>query len=144
MQAFSNIFEQFFSVQFVKFLSAILIAWKIARKRSFLFMQEYAEKFYKSKAWQKTRKAYLKSVGGLCETCLAKGIITPAVIVHHKIHISPENINNPNITLSFNNLEALCRDCHALEHPEIYRLKSKRYRVDEYGRVIQSKDTPLS
>ena len=37
-------------------------------------------------------------------------------IVHHKEHLTPENINTPEIALGENNLELLCRDCHALAH----------------------------
>lgn len=67
----------------------------------------------------------------MCEVCLAKGIYKPGVIVHHKIHLTPELIAQPEITLSFDNLQLLCRDCHALAHrPE------KRYKCDELGRII--------
>ena len=94
-------------------------------------MQEYAERFYKSKAWQACRLAYAKQVGGLCECCLKNGIYTPGVIVHHKVHINPENIEVPEITMNFDNLELLCRDCHAAQHGK----KQKRYKVDDLGRV---------
>lgn len=96
-------------------------------------MKEYAKAFYKSTAWEQTRRAYLKSVGGLCERCLKKGLIVPAVIVHHKIHITPENIGDMSIILSWDNLEALCQACHNAEHfGERYE---RRYKVDELGRV---------
>lgn len=52
--------------------------------------------------------------------------------MHHKIHITPDNINDPNITLDWNNLQLVCRDCHA----EIHAGTDKRYAVDEWGRVI--------
>mgnify|MGYP002623827444 CR=1 FL=1 len=94
-------------------------------------MKKYAERFYKSKQWQDARATYLAMVGGLCERCAKKGKIVPAEIVHHKIYISPGNINDPSITLDFKNFEALCRDCHAEEHFG----SSVRYRVDEFGRV---------
>lgn len=92
-------------------------------------------KFYKTKRWQQTRNAYLRSVGGLCENCLKKGIYKPAEIVHHKIHLDDVKLHNPEIALSWDNLEALCRLCHAEEHEEIYE-SSRPYKVDEYGRVI--------
>lgn len=95
-------------------------------------MKEYAEKFYKSKAWQACRIAYAKSVGGLCEQCLKNGRYNPGVIVHHKIHITPDNIECPEITMDFRNLELLCRDCHAEQHTG----RVKRYKVDDMGRVI--------
>ena len=95
-------------------------------------MKEYAERLYKSKAWQHTRAAYISKVGGLCERCLAKGLINAGEIVHHKVYISPDNVNDPSVTLNFDNLELLCRDCHAQEHIAV----EKRYKIDEYGRVI--------
>lgn len=95
-------------------------------------MQEFAEKFYFSTGWRKTRKAYLSSVGGLCERCLKKGLYHPAVIVHHKVYITPDNINDPNVTLNWNNLEAVCRECHELEHAG----NGKRYKVNEDGTVV--------
>lgn len=95
-------------------------------------MKEFAKRFYKSKAWQSTRLAYLKSVGGLCERCLKKGLYVPAEIVHHKIYIDEQTINDPSVTLSWSNLEAVCRNCHEDEH----YTGTKRYKVDEFGRVI--------
>ncbi len=94
-------------------------------------MQEYAERFYSSVAWKNCRKVYRKSVGGLCEECLKQGRYTPGVIVHHKVHITPENVECPEITLNFENLELLCRDCHAVQHNKNLR----RYKVDEFGNV---------
>lgn len=95
-------------------------------------MKDYAKAFYFSPAWINTRRAYKKSVGGLCERCLAKGLYIPGDIVHHKIHITPDNINDTDITLNWNNLELVCRDCHA----DIHRKIEKRYRVDEFGKVF--------
>ena len=94
-------------------------------------MKPYAEKFYKSQSWKNTRAAYMKSVGGLCERCKKAGLISAGEIVHHKIPITPENINNPDITLNHGNLELLCRQCHYLMHNG----SKKRYVVDELGRV---------
>ena len=78
--------------------------------------EEFARPFYGSKAWKKCRSSYKHYRMGLCERCLARGEINPGVIVHHKIHLTPENIYNRDITLSWDNLELLCRDCHDLEH----------------------------
>lgn len=95
-------------------------------------MQDYAEKFYKSKRWQKTRAAYISYRQGLCERCLARGQYSSGEIVHHKIHITPENINDPNVALSFDNLQLVCRACHA----ELHSAKEgARFTLDEQGRV---------
>ena len=73
--------------------------------------KEYAKALYNSASWVKTRKAYFDYKHGLCERCNR-----PGKIVHHKIHITPRNINNPEITLCFDNLELLCRECHEKHH----------------------------
>ena len=94
--------------------------------------QNFAKQFYGSVAWQETRRAYKKSVGGLCERCLKKGLYNPAAIVHHKIYITPENLRDPHVALDWNNLEALCRECHEAEHQG----EGKRYRILEDGTVV--------
>ena len=76
----------------------------------------FARKFYSSKAWQDCRNEYAKRKHYLCEDCLRKGIYKPGVIVHHKIEIDPITIEKPEIALSFDNLELLCRECHARRH----------------------------
>ena len=79
-------------------------------------MKEYARKFYSSKAWQRTRAAYAKSKRNLCEVCLDKGLYKPCEIVHHKVELTPDNIDNPDVTLNWNNLQCLCREHHAEVH----------------------------
>lgn len=70
-------------------------------------------KFYNSQTWKRTRKAYGDSKQWLCERCLKHGQITKGIIVHHKIKLNENNIKNYNISLSFDNLELVCRACHA-------------------------------
>jgi len=94
-------------------------------------MKPYAEKFYKGTNWQQCREAYAKSKGYLCEACLKQGIFKPGEIVHHKVHLNPKTILDPKIALSWDNLELLCRECHAQKHG-----KTKRYKVDSLGRVV--------
>ena len=89
------------------------------------------EWFYNTQAWQDCRDAYKKSVGGICERCYKRGQIVPGEIVHHKKHLTPTNVYDASIALSWDNLELLCRDCHGNEH----RKNKKRYKVDELGHV---------
>lgn len=96
-------------------------------------MREFAADFYSSQAWKDCRKAYAKSVGNLCEVCLSKGLYNAGEIVHHKVHLTPANIGDPNVTLSFNNLQLVCRDCHAAIHGD--KAASRRFTVDAAGRV---------
>jgi hypothetical protein len=53
------------------------------------------------------------------------------VIVHHKIHLTPANIHDPAVALSFSNLEALCRFHHGTAHGA-----GRRYRVGPNGEII--------
>lgn len=59
----------------------------------------YAKSFYNSTKWKKCRAAYIASVYG-------------GYIVDHIIEITPENIDDANITLNHDNLQFLCLDCH--------------------------------
>ena len=94
-------------------------------------MKPWAEAFYKSKAWKDCREAYARSRSGLCEKCLKEGRYTPGDIVHHKIQLDPVKILDPSISLNWDNLELLCRKHHAEAHGS-----AKRYKVDDFGRVI--------
>ena len=93
--------------------------------------------FYHSAAWKNTRRNYKQSVGGLCERCLAKGMIVPADIVHHKIPLTDENVNDLSISLSWDNLQALCRQCHAEVHDDMYAERTgRRYKIDRNGHIV--------
>lgn len=74
--------------------------------------KEWAKSFYKSKAWERCRDSYIADRtlmdGGLCEVC-RKNL---GYIVHHKVHLTPANIDNPDITLKHSNLSFECKECH--------------------------------
>ena len=99
--------------------------------------REFAKAFYNSKEWQATRDLYIKSVDGLCENCLKKNIYRPGKVVHHIVHLSPANINNPDITLNPKNFMLVCQDCHAELHADGPEL---RYCFDEDGNVLPVKE----
>lgn len=99
--------------------------------------QEFARAFYNSRLWIRAREQYIKSVDGLCEDCLAKGIYKPGKIVHHVINLTPENINNPEIALSFDNLRYVCKDCHEAEHS---KPTQSRYVFDKSGNLILTEE----
>lgn len=91
--------------------------------------QSFAYEFYKSWAWIRCARAYKADRAGLCERCLSKGLYTPGDEVHHKIKLTPDNIDDPEIALNWDNLELLCKDCHTEEH------RTRRWRADEDGHV---------
>lgn len=93
--------------------------------------ESFAKPFYLSQEWRRAREACLKKAGYLCERCLKKGLITPAQIVHHRIHLTPENIKDSKIRSGLDNLEALCFSCHEREHKSRHR-----YMVDAEGHIV--------
>ena len=92
-------------------------------------MKEWAREFYLSADWEKTRAAYLIAQDFICERCGE-----PAKIVHHTCWLNRRNIHDRSITLIWDNLEALCQDCHNKEHHK--RQPSLRYGFDADGRLI--------
>ena len=103
-------------------------------------MRSIDRSFYNSDAWHRCKETYLKSVNGLCERCLAKGYIIPARIVHHKEYLTEETIGDPKIMYGFDNLEALCLECHNAEH---FGSKGKKKRWKFLEGELVTMDSPL-
>ena len=95
-------------------------------------MKDWQLWLYPTKQWAACRDAYARSKGLLCELCLLEGKTTAGEIVHHKIHVNASNVDDPNITLNWDNLQLLCREHHAQVHKRV----PTRYKIDEMGRVI--------
>lgn len=113
-------------------------------ERMIQMAKDFAKSFYASRAWQKCRRAYIESRinidGGLCEKCRT----LPGYIVHHKIPLSPENINNPEITLNFDNLAFDCKECHDREEVHCFvRKDGLLVYFDENGDVLDKIHSPL-
>lgn len=77
-------------------------------------MQPWAERFYCSRAWKRCRRSYISSRinidGGRCEICG----FSQGYIVHHKVLLTPTNIDDPVVSLNHDNLQYVCKDCHDL------------------------------
>lgn len=107
--------------------------------------RDYSRPFYNSKKWKDTRDAYFNSQYGICELCGK-----PGEEVHHKIFLNPQNINDPYITLGWDNLQLLCRSCHNDIHEkayEMYRQKANKTKAtmnglqfNENGELVESKN----
>ena len=78
--------------------------------------REFSANFYHSPEWRQCRDAFIMSRNGLCERCLSQGRLVKGTQVHHKTYLTPSNINDPDITVNWDNLELLCDECHAKEH----------------------------
>lgn len=108
--------------------------------------RELLNEFYHSKQWRKVREIALKRDNYLCCRCSK-----PGDHVHHKIRLSPENVNDPAIALNLNNLETLCHSCHDQEHAGEHgrgRMKQENlppyeYEFDKNGYLVPKKQPPL-
>ncbi|MDR2531471.1 MAG: HNH endonuclease [Oscillospiraceae bacterium] len=75
-------------------------------------MREWAAHIYKSKQWRYEVRPYIiDRDNGLCVRCGE-----PGNIVHHIIHLTPLNVNDPLIAFGEGNLELTCSKCHGSEH----------------------------
>ena len=93
-------------------------------------MMDYAKSFYNGKAWRSTQAAYMTSQSYVCERCG-----NAARIVHHIKHLTPQNIGDPAIALGWDNLEALCIECHNIEHMTRVAI-AEGLRFDGHGNVL--------
>lgn len=90
--------------------------------------REFSKKFYDSKQWENVRTYCLMRDKYKCVRC--GGVKN--LEVHHKVWLTPENINDADVTLNEKNLETLCRNCHKEEH------RPKGQTFDENGFLIDS------
>jgi hypothetical protein len=95
--------------------------------------REFARSFYDSTAWRKCRKSYISQRqgldGGLCEHCKQE----LGYIVDHIEELTPENINDPYITLCHDNLQYLCLPCHNTK--TFGKKEEQRYIFDSNGMI---------
>lgn len=95
--------------------------------------RDFARSFYDSTAWRKCRKSYIsqrQSIdGGLCEHCQQE----LGYIVDHIEELTPENINDPYITLCHDNLQYLCLPCHNTK--TFGKKEEQRYIFDSNGMI---------
>ena len=94
-------------------------------------MRDFARAFYLSAEWRRVRAYIVERDAGLCVKCGR-----PGEIVHHKTHLTPENINDPLVALGEDNLELLCRECHGLEHTTD-AATAEGLVVDEEGNLVE-------
>ena len=104
----------------------------------------FAKPFYKSKAWQVARSFVWDRAHGLCERCLEHGEGKTADVVHHRIPLNAENVNDPKIALDPGNLIALCDECHTEVHQELgigalngRKIEEPRVGFDSEGNVVR-------
>lgn len=95
--------------------------------------RDFSRQFYNSKEWVRCRESYKQSQYGICERC---GM--PGDEVHHKEYLTPDNIDDPYVTLGWDNLELLCMSCHSKEHMTKYDVVREDVMFDENGELVRS------
>jgi 5-methylcytosine-specific restriction endonuclease McrA len=90
------------------------------------------QQFYHSRAWKRLSRAFLSSRNYICEVCG-----NPAELAHHKKHITPQNLGNPEITLNAEMLQAVCINCHNTIHYSTGGAVVKGLEFDENGDLIR-------
>lgn len=69
-------------------------------------------RFYGSWEWRSLAARARTLQHNECQRCKARGLYVPCDIVHHKKYVK----EFPELALTLENLECLCKDCHELEH----------------------------
>jgi hypothetical protein len=105
-------------------------------------MAKYAiiKSFYASNDWITLRLSLINERGNRCVRC--KEIIAKSkdLIGHHKIELTPENVQDRMISLNPELIELVCFDCHNKEHNRFgYRAEKRVYLV--YGPPMSGKTT---
>lgn len=96
--------------------------------------RDFATSFYNSSAWKKARQVCLSKNHGICQIC-KKAFPSKDLIVHHRVHLTPDNINDVNITLNQDNLMCICHDCHNTIHGKTDDL-NKTFVFDDDGNIV--------
>lgn len=78
--------------------------------------REDRQKIYQSTRWKKLRLAKLMDQP-LCEVCLAKDKVTPAIDIHHKdSFLNYEGLARITKAYDYDNLLSVCKECHSYLH----------------------------
>ena len=82
------------------------------------------KQFYNSNEWKTLREKKLQDEEYQCEKCNSKGKRKLATEVHHKKYIQTDE--GWELRLDYDNLEALCIDCHNHRHSRFQKRKVVR------------------
>ena len=89
---------------------------KVEKKRTDRY-NSYRRKIYQSQRWRMLRLAKL-SDSPLCEMCMKKGIVKPAVDIHHirSFMSVDDDVRRKALAYDYENLMSLCKECHQFIH----------------------------
>src|SRR5690625_4998697 len=95
-------------------------------------MKRVGDPIYHTQRWRKLRQAYFNSQYGICEHC---GL--PGKIVDHIEPITEKNLNDPEITFGWDNLQLLCQECHNKKTFTKHSSVREDVTFDEFGNLIK-------
>lgn len=103
--------------------------------------QEWAIKFYNSKAWQDLRWKRILEENFTCQECHENYILTPEKLIgHHSVELSPQNITDPNIALNSSLIKIVCKKCHDKVHKRFGYNRNREITI-VYGAPCSGKNT---
>jgi len=71
---------------------------------------------YRMAEWQRVREYVIQRAQGLCEECVRQGRVEAGTEVDHIQPLTESNWRDWNIAYNPDNLQLLCRECHAARH----------------------------
>lgn len=104
------------------------------------------KRFYLLKPWRDLSYNLKIAAGGKCQRCDYQVVDIEDykyLIGHHKIELTEDNVDDPNISLNPDNIEIVCIWCHNKEHDRFqggYKKKAKRVYI-VYGSPLSGKST---
>lgn len=100
--------------------------------------KDFSRHIYHTSEWDRARAAAWARDHGLCQECLKCGRVTVAEIVHHKDELTPLNIHDLNVAYGLDNLECVCRECHAWLHGYTRQCTRDGLAFDAAGNLIRT------
>lgn len=95
-------------------------------------------KFYCTQEWRDLSYNSKIAAGGKCSRCGYIADKMSELIGHHKIELTEDNVDDPNISLNPENIEVICQQCHNKEHR---RFGNKQNVYIVYGSPLSGKTT---
>lgn len=93
--------------------------------------------FYCRKPWRDLSYKLKIESKGICNRCNKSVLDFKYLIGHHKVELTEDNVDDPNISLNPDLIEIICHDCHNKEHRRFGHEK-KVYIV--YGSPLSGKN----
>lgn len=101
----------------------------------------WAKTFYNSKEWRQLRERLIIENNFLCADCGESYLNDSTQLVgHHIKELTPQNINDPNISLNPDNIKIICRKCHDKAHQR-FSFDSGQNVYIVYGSPCSGKNT---